>query len=291
MADAEEQARSQGAHAITWLASFPKSGNTWTRVLLSNLIADDALDEDTFASLPGSISSNRVAFDAITGLPSSDLTDDEIDVLRPDYYRETSNHAAQRLYVKVHDGYHDNVAGEPIFPGDCSFGTIYLVRHPFDVAVSYASHQGHQDFDKIVTQLNNPDHIMAGGGKNQLRQRTLGWSGHYLSWHGQDAIPVLTVRYEDMLADTAACLKRMAAFLDLPQRHDDAAIAHAVEESRFDKLQAKEDKAGFRERPEKTERFFRAGRAGDGWEMLTDEQRERLYTANRGVMEELDYTP
>ncbi len=291
MAEVGASADSPPIEGITWLASFPKSGNTWTRVLLSNLIAPDGVDDDNFASLAGSISSNRSAFDAITGLPSSDLTDDEIDLLRPDYYRENAKVAAQRLFVKVHDGYHDNGAGDPIFPADCSFGAIYLVRHPFDVAVSYASHQGHTNYDKVVKQLNNADHIMAGGGKSQLRQRTLGWSGHYLSWHRQEDIPVLTVRYEDMLADTAACLKRMAEFLGLPEADEDVAIAHAVEESQFDKLQAKEARSGFRERPEKTERFFRAGRAGDGWNILSEEQREMLYTANRDVMEELNYTP
>ena len=276
---------------ISWLASYPKSGNTWTRILLSNLIASDRIDDDNFASLAGSISSDRSSFDAITGLPSSDLTDDEIDLLRPDLYRERQKRAGQRLFVKVHDGYHANIAGHPIFPADCSFGAIYLVRHPFDVAVSYANHQGHTNFDKIVKQLNDPKHIMAGGSKGQLRQRTLGWSGHYLSWHRQDVIPVLTIRYEDMLENTAACLRRMAEFLYLGEKDDEEAIAESVEQSRFEKLQAKEDKSGFRERPEKTDRFFRSGRAGDGWEVLNDEQRERLYTANRDVMEELDYKP
>ncbi|KLI63328.1 sulfotransferase domain-containing protein [Aurantiacibacter marinus] len=291
MADLASPPADAAPDGITWLASFPKSGNTWTRILLSNLIAPDGVDDEHFASLSGSISSNRAGFDTITGLPSSDLTDDEIDLLRPACYRENAKLAQQRLFVKVHDGYHDNGNGDAIFPGDCSFGAIYLVRHPFDVAVSYANHQGHDNFDKIVKQMNNLDHIMAGGSKNQLRQRTLGWSGHYLSWHRQDAIPMLTVRYEDMLADTAACLKRMATFLRLPEKDDDAAIAHAVAESQFEKLRAKEDRSGFRERPEKTERFFRAGRAGDGWEMLNNEQREALCNANRDVMEELGYTP
>lgn len=276
---------------ITWLASYPKSGNTWTRILLSNLIAQDAITDDNFAALPGSISSNRPAFDAITGLPSSDMTDDEIDLLRPSYYRQTYEQAQVRLFVKVHDGFHDCGSGEPLFPADCSFGAIHIVRHPFDVAVSYANHQGHENYDKVVKHLSDPDHVMAGGGKAQLRQRLLGWSEHYFSWRRQREIPVLTIRYEDMLADTAACLKQMAQFLDLPEKEDDAAIARAVEESSFEKLRAKEDRFGFRERPENTGRFFRAGRAGDGWQLLNEEQRGRLYEAHRDAMEELGYVP
>lgn len=276
---------------ITWLTSFPKSGNTWTRVLLSNLIAADNVDDDSFAALHGSISSNRANFDAATGLPSSDMTADEIDLLRPAFYRSQAMNAQVRQFVKVHDGLHENGDGEPLFPADCSFGAVHLVRHPFDVAVSYANHQGHDDFDRIVRHMNDPDHVMAGGGKSQLRQRTLGWKGHYLSWTRQTAIPVLTVRYEDMLADTAASLTRIARFLQLPEAEDAKAIARAVEASRFEKLRAKEDRVGFRERPENTGRFFRAGRAGDGWTILSADQRQALYEYNRDVMDELHYSP
>lgn len=279
----------QPGGGICWLASFPKSGNTWTRILLSHLIAREWIDEDHFAALTGSLSSNRPLFDNATGLSSSDLTDDEIDLLRPSIYRDMAEEADRRLYTKVHDGYHDCGNGEPLFPADCSYGAIYLVRHPYDVAVSYANHQGHEDYDRIVTQLNNPEHVMAGSKSSQLRQRTLGWSGHYRSWHEQREIPLLTLRYEDMLADTAACLARMAGFLGLPEKDDREAIATAVEESRFERLREKEDRFGFRERPEKTGRFFRAGRAGDGRKVLTGEQRERIYAANRDVMEELGY--
>ncbi len=276
---------------IVWLASFPKSGNTWTRILLSNLLAHDYVDEDNFASLLGSISSNRRSFDQVTGLPSSDMTDDEIDLVRPDFYRALAAECTERQFVKVHDGYHDSDAGEPLFPADCSFGAIYLVRHPYDVAVSYANHQGHENFDRIVKQMNQADHIMAGGRQSQLRQRTLGWKGHYRSWHEQRATPLLTIRYEDMLADTAACLKQMAAFLALDEGKDDAAITRAVEESRFEKLRAKEDAHGFREKPEKAGRFFNSGRSGDGRQRLSTEQRQRLYEHNREVMEELGYEP
>ncbi|KLE36006.1 hypothetical protein AAW00_00920 [Aurantiacibacter luteus] len=274
---------------LVWLTSFPKSGNTWTRVLLSNLTAREGIDNDRFVSIAGSISSNRAAFDQASGLPSSDLTDDEIDLLRPGFYRAQSRDALVRIFVKVHDGYHDSGNGEPLFPADCSAGAIYLVRHPFDVAVSYANHQGHTDYDRIVRQLNDPAHIMAGGSKAQLRQRTLGWRGHYLSWQRQDEIPVLTVRYEDMLADTAGELRRMAQFLDLPEAGDDALIAEAVAESSFERLRAKEDEHGFRERPEATGRFFRAGRAGDGWNVLSAAQRQALLDVNGDVMEELGY--
>ncbi|MEL7444630.1 MAG: sulfotransferase domain-containing protein [Pseudomonadota bacterium] len=276
---------------ICWLASFPKSGNTWTRILLSNLTAPDDLEQDAFVSLNGSISSNRPSFDSIAGLPSSDLTDDEIDLLRPEIYREMARTASKQLFTKVHDAFHLNTYGESIFPKDCSKGAIYLVRHPYDVAVSYAKHQGHSSFDKIIKQMNNTDHAMAGGNKSQLRQITSGWSGHFLSWHEQDAMPVLTLRYEDMLEDTKACLLRMIDFLGLGTEYTDAEVTYAVEASRFEKLQQREAKIGFRERPERAESFFRSGRSGEGREVLTRSQRDAIATTHKLVMDRLGYEP
>jgi len=291
MAGASQSPPSGADGKICWLVSFPKSGNTWTRILLSNVIGeeDSAEEDDVKINLAGSISSNRVQFDNLTGLASSDLTDDEIDLLRPDGYRAIAAEAQDRIYTKVHDAYHDNGHGEPIFPADCSYGAIYLVRHPFDVAISYAYHQGHLDFAKIVDQMTSDDHVMAGGPKTQLRQKTFGWGGHYQSWHEQSSIPLLTIRYEDMIADTAACVRSMVDFLKLEQVSAQQ-IQDAVSESRFDKLQEKEAKAGFRERPEKAARFFRSGKTGEGAERLPPALQQRLREANAGLMEKLGYS-
>ena len=66
---------------IVWLASYPKSGNTWFRVFLSNLLskANQPVDINNLFAAP--IASNRQLFDEATGLSSSDLTADEMNGL------------------------------------------------------------------------------------------------------------------------------------------------------------------------------------------------------------------
>ena len=65
---------------LVWLASYPKSGNTWTRLFLSQFLTGSVDPVDLNAiDLHGSISSSRPSFDEVVGLPSSDLTDDEVD--------------------------------------------------------------------------------------------------------------------------------------------------------------------------------------------------------------------
>lgn len=284
---------------IAWLASYPKSGNTWTRILLSNLLykdhvegnsADDPKDDGVLkVDLSGSISSSRQRFDNLTGLPSSDLSDDEIDQLRPGLYTAFAEGVQETQFIKVHDAYHDNVDGVPIFPAGPSIGAIYLVRNPMDVAISYAFHQGHENFAKVVKQLGHGDHSMAGGNKQQLRQKTLGWSGHYRSWMEQGEIPVLCIRYEDMLADTADCLQRMGRFLGLAEAHDRTLVDRAVALSSFERLQGREAAGGFTEKPEKAARFFRSGKAGEGREKLSAQLQEQIIAEHGAIMRELGY--
>jgi aryl sulfotransferase len=67
-----------------WLASYPKSGNTWFRMLAANLSAQNGKPVD-INNLPerGGIASARGPFDYLSPLDSSLLTHDEIDCLRP----------------------------------------------------------------------------------------------------------------------------------------------------------------------------------------------------------------
>ena len=277
---------------LVWLTSYPKSGNTWTRILLANFLReniDDDTEEDRIA-LTGSISSDRVLFDNATGLPSSDLTAAEIDLLRPAAYRAMAAGRNEARFIKAHDAYQANAAGEPIFPAEVTRGAVLLVRHPMDVAVSFAHHVGAASPAVTVRSLGDPDHVMAGEGKRQIHQRTGGWSGHYLSWTRQDAIPLIVVRYEDMLADTGAQLVRILDFLGIAGSSDPQRIDSAVALSRFERLQGIETREGFAEIPVKAERFFRSGRAGEGIERLPLRLRQRILDEHGPVMAELGYS-
>ena len=92
---------------FVWLASYPKSGNTWTRLLLANFVADSEQAvhiNHILKALPDFHPCDRGWFDRATGLPSSDCTDDEIEPLRPAALRA---HAAEagggRRFCRVHE--------------------------------------------------------------------------------------------------------------------------------------------------------------------------------------------
>ena len=77
--------------AIYWLASYPKSGNTWSRALLANYFSNSDEPADINALGGGPIASARQPFDDNIGIEASDLTQDEIERLRPAVYEAISD--------------------------------------------------------------------------------------------------------------------------------------------------------------------------------------------------------
>lgn len=277
---------------LVWLASYPKSGNTWVRILLGHLLGQNLESEneaeDDFNPVSG-ISSSRDPFDYHVGISSTDLTDAELDRVRAGVYRRIAANRDDLCFMKAHDAYQTLPTGEAMFPADCSLGVVYMVRNPLDVAVSLSHHQGGRSFDRIVASMNNPAHFLAGAGKQQIKQLMFDWAGHYRSWTQQQEMPVCVVRYEDLLADTEHELNRIVQFLGLTDEDLATSVSQAVEASRFEKLQKIENEKGFQEKPEKAQRFFRSGRSGEGKELLSDELQSILIEHQADAMRELGY--
>lgn len=276
---------------IDWLASYPKSGNTWMRLLLANYFSE--VDQPHDINQPGvtnGIASLRWRFDEMMGLASSDLTDDEIDRLLPRMFETMVARNPAPQWIKVHDAQRRLPDGAWLFPPQVSGTVVYLVRNPLDVVVSRAFHDGHRDMARAVAMLCDPQARVSGGGKPQLRQVMGDWSGHVESWTLQRDIPVKVVRYEDMLQDAGRELAAVIAFARPNEAIDQARIDRAVAHTKFETLQATEAEQGFRETTARQERFFRSGRSGDWVDQLTTEQAERVWQSHRDVMLRYGYT-
>ncbi len=275
------------------LASYPKSANTWMRILLTNYLRN-ANRPANINHLDGRpIASARQVFDDNVGIEASDLTQDEIERYRPYVYEMISKQAeidgTAPLFLKVHDAYTYTPDGIPLISKAATAGVLYLVRNPLDVAVSFAHHNA-STVERTVRIMNKPDfafvdnpHIL----HNQLRQRLLTWSGHVTSWLDEPGLRVLVLRYEDMKADTIGTFSKVIGFCGLedePER-----IAKAVDFSKFERVQSQEQAQGFGEKMPRAESFFRKGQAGSWRDELSLELAKKLITDHRQVMARLDY--
>lgn len=274
--------------AIVWLASYPKSGNTWMRVFLTNYLRNADTPADINALDGGPIASARSMFEELVGVEASDLTPAQIETFRPMVYRLMAAEAERPLFLKVHDAFTRTPNGEPLFPADATQGVIYILRHPCDVAISYAHHNS-QTLDQAIADLNDATTSLASHENTlsiQLQQKLLTWSGHVRSWL-ESGLNVHMMRYEDMSAQPVETFGAAVRFLRL---EDDAArLQRAIEFSRFEALQAQEAKTNFQERAPHAPNFFRQGKAGAWRETLSAEQVAAIVHAHADVMRRFGY--
>ncbi|ADZ90526.1 sulfotransferase domain-containing protein [Marinomonas mediterranea] len=272
----------------TLLVSYPKSGNTWTRSIIAALLNADR-DLDINNILHSTILSSRELIEDALGFDIEDLTNDEIDCLRPAAYRWRFKEIKDNTFHKVHDAYTKNTINEAIFPFIDNMRVVYVVRNPLDVAVSFSYHNS-TNLDRAILNLNSDTFCLCDSNQmisNQVRQTLRSWSTHARSWLEQDSFQVLAIRYEDMKHFPVETFTQVATFLNIP--HNKKSILNAIQTCSIEKLQQQEEQHGFREKPPKAERFFRKGMVGDWKNHLSEEQTNQIINAHRDMMLKLGY--
>lgn len=235
------------------LASYPKSGNTWTRFLLANLRFPD----------------REVGFGNVHQL----ILDPDASVMR-DFVR-----APRPRIIKSHGSF------DPRYRR-----VICIVRDPRDVAVSqYHYLRKTRRFDDDVPMDRFLDMFLTG----YWMQKLGSWGENVASWlatryHNPG---FLLIRYEDLLSDTARELARVAEFGGFPASSD--RIARAVELSSVEKMRENEKKEGDRTNLIKGSRgdiqFVRAAKSGGWRNELSEQQAARIEAAWGDVMACLGY--
>lgn len=274
---------------IIWLASYPKSGNTWFRVFLSNLLTDsfEPVSINQLEKTP--IASARNIFDEITGLSSGELSFEETDSLRPEVYKEYANSEDGMRFLKIHDAYTFLLNGKAIIPDSVTISAIYFIRNPLDVVVSFAHHSNSTNAN-MVKAMNNPKYAFCSKTDrihNQLRQKLLTWSQHVESWTGDLPFPVFVMRYEDMLNNTFETFEKAVKFLKLDKTSEQ--INRALEFSKFDVLKSQEKKDGFKEKAPDAGKFFRKGKAGSWKSELSNNLADEIRANHLEIMKKYNY--
>ena len=280
-------ARGSRGGSVVWLASYPKSGNTWLRALLTNYLSEDDAPASINALVGGWRASLRDEFHRYAGLPSSDLSPEEILRLRPLFHERLAADLPRPTFIKVHEACLRTAAG-PLFPRAATAGVVYVIRNPCDVAVSFAHHQ-QWSIDRTVEEMGRPGATLMASGRTihrSLPQPLRTWSRHVTSWL-ESGLSLHVARYEDMLADPAAAFGAILRFAGLDP--DPVRLAGAIGNARFDRLRAEEEREGFQGGSLAAPSFFRSGTAG-GWRAaLTRAQVRALVDAHGPVMARFGY--
>ena len=167
---------------IFWLASYPNSGNTWFRTVLRTYMSGAETPVDINALQTGQIASSRAWVDDVAGFDTADLTQTEIEDLRPHVYRWSAAEIAETGYHKIHDAYRMTRDGRPLVDDEATRGAVYIIRNPLDVAPSYAAHNG-LSVDLAITDMATPNHALARAKKALPKQllEPIGARSHHVT--------------------------------------------------------------------------------------------------------------
>jgi hypothetical protein len=287
-----EQVRAQAEPktGLVWLASYPKSGNTWTRAFLSNLAAilageSDELDVNSIGRFSAGENFTDL-YEVQLGYKPTEEHRKEIAAVRHDVQKWIADEYDGLVFVKTHNGLVMD-QDRSIINFAVTSGAIYIVRNPLDVAISLSHHMG-TNIDEAIATMGTWDATTPVNHK-RVYEIWGSWSQHVESWTRKPHHAIYVMRYEDMLSNPPKTFGGLARHLLLDATPSQLDLA--IERSSFAKLRDQEEKTGFAEKSEKAERFFREGRSDQWKEILSPSQVDRIVKDHREQMARFGYLP
>lgn len=270
---------------IWWIASYPKSGNTWVRMFLNAYVTGFPVELNT--PFQYTMGDNYPGyFQSVYCRPINQLTPTEQIMLRPAVLLTALNLCASiHLCLKTHHAKAlvDNI---PLIPAKISAGGVYIIRDPRDIVISYADHMG-ISVDNVIENMNN-ERYLSEHQETKLIHVLTSWSTHVLTWTDKNEdIPIRVFKYEDMLINTNEVFRQILNGLGFFNINEDR-YNFALRETEFSNLQNKEKVHGFKEKGD-GDLFFRIGKSGQWKSKLTNEQIKTIEKNHGEVMKKFGY--
>ena len=285
---------------IIWLASYPKSGNTLLRSMISAY----------FFTQDGNF--NFKTLNNINQFPDFKLfenyginTFDHMEIVRNyiNVQRQINTKDKNSIrFIKTHSGLR-SINGYPFTDLNNSLGAIYIVRDPRSVAKSYANHN-QMSIDRASDRMLE-DKATLGGLKNPINEADKilthmgSWSSNYESWKVfKKYNRYLLIKYEDMVMNKEktfiTILKFIHKLADLKFAIDDDKLKNILKTTSFEYMQKAEKNYGFEEsvktkKDSEKNTFFKYGLNNNTPETLPAEIKKKLEVSLKKEMEELGY--
>jgi len=275
---------------IIWIASYPKSGNTWIRALLSAYLY----------SPKGNFEFNLL--DKISQFPSQYYLEPFLKNLKnfkevPKYWIQSQNkiNTENKInFLKTHNAM-CTIQGNQFTNKHNTLAAIYVVRDPRNVITSLSNHYDlniNEAFDfftnkrKIIFMKDNIGDVHFIGD----------WADHYKSWKIANFYPIKIIKYEDLLSNTEKTFISILDFLSqfMKVNYDNDKIRNSIKSTTFKVLKKKEIKEGFPESVSSQKKggkinFFHLGEENSWKKYLNLEMEQKIIKIFNKEMLELEY--
>ena len=280
---------------IIWIASYPKSGNTWVRSLLASYLYSNngVFNFDLLKKIKQFPSKQYFEF----------FLKDFTDIKKiSDYWIAAQERIRlfnkETIFLKTHSAL-CTLENNPFTNKRNTKAVIYIVRDPRNVITSLSHHYS-LNIDQAFDFINDKNRMLL---KNEYGQGNFGiatvlgnWSEHYKSWKNINFAPILIVRYEDLINDVKKTFMSILNFLSNLTKIgiDEKKIINTIDSCRFDVLSNKEKNEGFIESVDhkvsgKKLKFFNLGKKNDWKNLLDPKIEEQIRFKFNKEMKELGY--
>ena len=221
---------------IIWLASYPKSGNTYVRAFLSAY----------YFSENGQFDFNQIS--NIEQFPHEKFFKQKVNTLNEAskqwmlIQREINKDKKIRFF-KTHS-FLGNYQGNEFTSPETTLGAIYIVRDPRNVLTSLKNHYSFDD-DKALKMITDKTRsLMSNNGSHASLTYISSWSENYLSWFRNNQFRRLFVKYEDLITNKYETFRDIIVFtntlMNKVEGVDKSKLQKAIESTNFNVLKKKE---------------------------------------------------
>ena len=231
---------------IIWIASYPKSGNTWVRSIISSYFFSKTGDFDFSLLKNISLYPGPKYFKNVINKPG-DVS------LFWEHSQKNIIQNQKRTFLKTHNAL-VALNNRSFTTAKTTLGAIYIIRDPRNILSSLKNHYGFKDYNETFEFMKNKKkYIWDIRKKNDYSgfQFLGSWSDHYKSWTKIPKFKTLLIKYEDLQKDCYSTSHKIIKFiLTLDAQNielDEKKLFRSIETTKFDVLKKKEIDYGFEE--------------------------------------------